>query len=112
MKRLFTVVVVGGFMLTAGCAMKPVDIPAASVPKALYSNMACIQLESEIRTHHSRLEELNKKQVSARKSDILINTFGLPGFGAVTADHEEEISVTKGKISAMDAEHTRRCVKA
>ena len=79
------------------------------MPSSLYVTMNCKQLESEIKTQHAELERLSEKQAVERKTDILVNIFSIPGFGAATVDHEEKISMLKGKINAMDAEYMKRC---
>lgn len=109
MRKFIVAFVTLGILFLPGCATKPADIKAASVPLSLYATMDCKQLQSEIKTHQARLEHLNDKQAGDRKTDILLNIFALPGIGATTADHEEEISMTKGKLNAMDAEYMSRC---
>ena len=109
MRKFIVALVTLGMFFLPGCATKPASIEAASVPKSLYVTMGCNQLESEIKTHQALLEQLNEKQAGERKTDILVNLFSIPGFGAATADHEEKISMTKGKLNAMDAEYMSRC---
>lgn len=109
MRKFIVAFVTLGIFFLPGCATKPADIKAASVPTSLYATMDCKQLHSEIKAHQAQLERLNDKQAGERKTDILLNVFAFPGIGAATGDHEEQISMTKGKLKAMDREYMVRC---
>ena len=100
------------FAMLVACATSPSKIQPAMVSKIQFTEMSCVNLDSELESEMSNLETLTGEQISARNWDIALNIILLPGFGALTGDNESEIAQSKGRIIAMREEYAERCVES
>ena len=85
-----------------GCAAKPESIAATDVSPLLYKDLACEDVDTELRFAEQRREALYQRQRSNRTRDGLLNVLVLPGLGAATGDQEGQIAEIKGKIESLE----------
>ncbi len=68
----------------------------------LYKDLACEDVDTELRFAEQRREALYQRQRSNRTRDGLLNVLVLPGLGAATGDQEGQIAEIKGKIESLE----------
>ena len=89
--------------LTA-CAKRPDAISPVSYPIQAYANANCQQLAGEYSKERNLLDAQSKAQNSAATGDALgVFLLGVPTASLTGGDQEGNISVTKGKILAIEA---------
>lgn len=109
MKKSLSFIMVASLI---GCAANPSSIQPAAVSRVPYTTMPCPTLRVQVEQEISNLETLSGQQISQRNWDIALNLILIPGIGAMTGDHEEEIAQSKGKIVVMQDEYATRCVES
>ncbi|QHQ34880.1 hypothetical protein [Algicella marina] len=99
MKKL----IILGCLLVAACAKAPEEISAANIGPNPYTHASCGDLRSEEVRLSQHLTNLSAAQRDAQSGDALgVFLLGLPISSMAGNDKEAEISVTKGRIQAVE----------
>lgn len=101
--------VLAAAILLAGCATKPQNIPPASVSPIAFKDLTCAELKLELRLATERRDAYINRQKSNRTRDTVLNILVLPGLGAATSDHEDEVAQSKGTVITLEGEMAKRC---
>jgi len=89
--------------LTA-CAKRPDAISATTIPMAAYQNLDCVQLADELILENEKLAALSKSQNEAATADAIgVFLVGVPAGSVTGNDKEGQLSVSKGKIIAIES---------
>lgn len=98
-------------LLSAACAKQPDQISAANIGPNPYTRHSCQNLAQEKVNLSQSLENLSAAQKSAASGDALgVFLLGLPVSSMSGNDKEAAISITKGRIQAVDAARVqKRC---
>lgn len=88
----------------AACAKRPDAIVPVDIPMAAYSNDSCEKLAQELIGERNNLGALSKQQNNAATGDALgVFLIGVPASSLTGGDKEGTISVSKGKIVAIES---------
>ncbi|EJK82897.1 hypothetical protein G6M87_03905 [Rhizobium rhizogenes] len=86
----------------AACAKRPDAIVPTDIPMAAYSNLNCPELTTELLKEQNNLASLSKQQNSAATGDAVgVFLIGVPASSLTGGDKEGVISVSKGKVLAI-----------
>ncbi len=96
-------------IIVGGCAANPDTIAPKERSGIEFRNLSCVELDTELRIAGEQRDAYVKRQKSNRNRDMWLNVLLLPGTGALTSDHEEEVADSKGKVLAIERELSRRC---
>jgi hypothetical protein len=92
----------------AGCAKRPGSIAAADLPDDTYAAYSCERLGADLASEQKRLTALSRKQHDAATGDAFtVFMIGLPVASLAGGDSEAEISISKGRIAALDRARLR-----
>lgn len=88
--------------LTA-CAKQPDQIAATKFDDDVYARHSCSKLAAEGIKQEQKLANLSAEQKAAANNDVVgVILIGLPTASMSGNDKEAEISITKGRIQAID----------
>lgn len=107
MKKTITLTVAA--VALAGCATHPRNIAPAAVSTLQFRDLSCRELRSELRVATAQRDANINRQKGNRTRDGLLNALVIPGLGAVTGDHEDEVAQGKGMVLALENEIAERC---
>jgi hypothetical protein len=97
----------------SACAKRPDAIAPVAYPIQAYGNSNCQQLASEYATEKKVLAEQSTAQNQAANGDAMgVFLIGVPTSSLTGGDQEGKISVTKGKILAIEAALASKGCKA
>lgn len=100
--KIVTTIALAGSVL-AGCAKGPDAIKPADIPLAAYTSSSCSSLSKDLALEKSRRETLEDAQRSAQTGDAVgVFLLGVPLARATGGDKEGELSVSKGKVQAIE----------
>ena len=97
MRYIFTLLACG--LAVFSCAKRPDAIVPADVPMAAYSNLNCQALAREYLKEQASLSAVSKQQHDASTGDAV----GVPMSSTFGGDKEGKVSLTKGKVNAIEA---------
>ena len=84
------------------CAKRPDAIVPVDIPMAAYSGEACPQLARELVSEQGKLASLSKQQNNAANGDAFgVFLIGVPASSLTGGDKEGDVSVSKGKVLAI-----------
>lgn len=87
----------------AGCAKRPGSIAAAALPDDSYAAYSCERIRADLAGEQERLMLLSRKQNDAATGDAFtVFMIGLPVASLAGGDQEAEISISKGRIAALE----------
>jgi len=87
----------------AACAKRPDAIVPVDIPMAAYTGDSCPQLAQELISERGKLASLSKQQSSAATGDALgVFLIGVPASSLTGGDKEGDVSVSKGKVVAIE----------
>lgn len=87
----------------SGCAKRPDAIVPVDIPMAAFSGMSCPALARELVAEQEKLAALSKTQNKAATGDAIgVFLVIVPVGSLVGGDKEGEISVSKGKVLAIE----------
>ncbi|WP_018688715.1 hypothetical protein [Ahrensia kielensis] len=91
-------------LVITSCAKRPDAISPSAIPESAYTNLSCSDLAKTRADEEANLKALSVQQTNAANGDAFgVFLIGVP-MGSVTGgDKEGLISVSKGKIQAMEA---------
>ncbi|MBN2739419.1 MAG: hypothetical protein JXR35_00815 [Rhodobacteraceae bacterium] len=93
----------------SACAKQPDEIAAIPMESSMYAGQSCSYLGQTKVKLSQDLASLSAEQKSAASGDALgVFLLGLPLSSMSGGDKEAAISVTKGKIDAIDQEMARK----
>jgi len=99
-------------VVLAGCAKQPEEIAAADIGPNPYLRVSCKSLAQEKNNLNQGLENLSAAQKSAASSDALgVLLLGLPVSSMSGNDKEAAISISKGRIQAVETAQVKRGCK-
>lgn len=91
------------------CAKQPEEIAAIPMEASLYSGQSCTNMAQTKVKLQQDLASLSAQQKSAASGDAFgVFMLGLPLSSMSGGDKEAEISVTKGKLDALEQEMVRK----
>lgn len=91
-------------MTLASCAKRPDAIVPTEIPMAAYSNQNCQGLAQELVSEKGKLAALSKAQNNAANGDAFgVFLIGVPMSSTFGGDKEGDVSVSKGKIVAIES---------
>lgn len=95
----------------SGCAKRPDAIVATDIPMAAYTNYTCKELADELVKEQTNLAAVSKQQNQAATGDAFgVFLLGVPASSALGGDKEGQVSVSKGKVNAIEsALKSKRC---
>jgi len=95
----------------AGCAKRSGAIEPANIPVSAYTNQSCSSLAQELKQEQATLAALSQAQNNAATGDAVgVFLVAVPVGSLVGADRAGDISVSKGKINAMElAMKSKKC---
>ena len=96
-------------VLVVGCATHPRNIPPENVSVTPYRDLSCPELRTELRLATAQRDVYINRQKGNRTRDGLLNALVIPGLGAATGDHEDEVAKSKGLVIALEGEIAKRC---
>ena len=74
-----------------------------------YKGLSCPELRHELSVAVDRRDTFIRKQKGNRTRDGLLNALLIPGLGAVTSDHEDEVAEAKGRVEAIERVIATNC---
>lgn len=90
-------------VVIGGCAKRPDAIVPVDIPMASFSGMSCPELARELVAEQEKLAALSKSQNKAATGDAIgVFLVVVPVGSLVGGDKEGEISVSKGKVLAIE----------
>jgi hypothetical protein len=90
-------------LVAAACAKPPEEIAAADIGPNPYARYSCKSLTQEETSLTQSLENLSAAQKNAASGDALgVLLLGLPVSSMSGNDKEAAISITKGRLQAID----------
>lgn len=108
-RNVLLYVTAAALLAIGGCAAHPDSIPPVSVSTIPYKDLSCDELRTELRIATEQRDAYVKKQKGNRTRDGWLNALIIPGAGAVTSDHEDEVAQSKGRVIALEGEIVARC---
>lgn len=97
-------------LVVAGCAKRPDAIAPTAIPMEYYTGN-CDVLENQLVAEKENLGELSKQQTNAATGDVWgVFLIGVPIYTAFGGDKAGKVSISKGKIIAIEsAMRKRKC---
>ena len=107
--RTSIVAIAATVIIASACAKRPNAISATTIPVSAYENMSCDELTAALVAEKTNLSALSKSQNSAATADAVgVFLVGVPAGSLAGNDNEGEISLSKGKVVAIEANITRK----
>ena len=95
-------------LVLVGCAQSPSSIEARHIPSVKYQDHTCMQMSERLQLVEARLDALIPIQDSASSVDEvmlpvgLVALWGAPLLFMSGGAHQEELSILKGEINAIE----------
>lgn len=103
MKKTTTALCICALAISS-CAKRPDAISPTAIPLAAYSNLSCSELALELSKEKANLTALSAQQTQAANGDAFgVFLVGVPVSSVTGGDKEGLISVSKGKVQAMES---------
>lgn len=105
-KQMLSIIAIS---LIAGCAKSPSSIAPVAVASSEYADFSCQQLQVEMMTNETELNDAIRRQNNAQAADALGVFLVLIPVSALTGDAESDVALNKGEKIAIERELDRRC---